>query len=123
MCDVGSLIDCLYGIDSGEASLDILARYDEIRRNIFNKVVDVMSTGNFHRIMQDADDFKENDPAYKMMSAARADPAVAAAVRKVRLVSSSLLSNRLIGCLSFIQHEMSMGYDMTEFYDKSAIKE
>lgn len=89
VCDVGSLIDCLYGIDSGEASLDILAKYDEVRRNIFNKVVDVMSTGNFRRIMQDADDFKENDPAYKMMSAARADPAVAAAVRKVRPVLPS----------------------------------
>lgn len=83
ICDVGSLIDCLYGIDSGDASLDILAKYDEIRRQIFNQVVDVMSTTNFKRIMQDADEFKEKDTSCKMMMAARADANVAMALREV----------------------------------------
>ena len=84
VCDVGSLIDCLYGIDSGDASLEILAKYDEIRRHIFNQVVDVMSTTNFKRIMQDADEFKEKDQSYKMMMAARTDATVAIAFRNVR---------------------------------------
>ncbi|KIW21684.1 hypothetical protein PV08_02264 [Exophiala spinifera] len=97
VCDVGSLVDCLYGIDSGEATLDILNKYDEIRRQIFDRVVDTMSTANFKRIMQGAAEFQESDLSYKMIMAARTDISITTAMRK---------------------HDMSIGCDMTQFYNK-----
>jgi hypothetical protein len=49
-----------------------------------------MSTTNFKRIMQDADEFKQKDPSYTTMMAARADGNVAAAIRKVSVFTSML---------------------------------
>ncbi|KEF60689.1 uncharacterized protein A1O9_02250 [Exophiala aquamarina CBS 119918] len=95
--DVGSLIDCLYGIHDGKASLDILDKYDEIRRKIFNQVTDVTSTANFRRIMQSSENVAGSDPFFQLLAKVKEDPNVAAAL---------------------LSHELSIGCDMTQFYDK-----
>ncbi|KAH6708779.1 hypothetical protein BKA61DRAFT_696546 [Leptodontidium sp. MPI-SDFR-AT-0119] len=97
ICDVGSLVDCLFGIGGGHASLDILDKYDQERRRIFNEVVDGLSTANFRRIMQDPDQFIEKDPSYKLMMASGGNATMSAAQQQV---------------------DQSLGCDLTRFYDK-----
>ncbi|KKY35456.1 putative fad binding domain-containing protein [Diaporthe ampelina] len=54
MVDVGGLADCLIGIHRGLATEDILDKYDDVRRGIFQDVVDGITTMNLERIMQDS---------------------------------------------------------------------
>jgi hypothetical protein len=82
---VGSLVDCLEGIHTGRAGLGILDKYDKVRRQIFQQLVDPTSTSNFKRIMQTAQGFVDNDPSYQLMLKARTDSSVAASLRKVRI--------------------------------------
>ncbi|KAK4942593.1 hypothetical protein LTR10_017722 [Elasticomyces elasticus] len=82
VADVGSLIDCLYGIHTGVTSLSILDKYDEKRRQIFLDITDVMSTANFKRIMQGAEGVAERDPILQLLAKAQTDPNVAAALSK-----------------------------------------
>ncbi len=77
IADVGSLIDCLYGIHDGVASLNILDKYSEIRREIFLTKTDVVSTANFKRVMQDAEGIAERDPFFQLLGQAKRDPAIA----------------------------------------------
>lgn len=83
--DVGSLIDCLYGIHDGVASLDILDKYSDIRREIFLTKTDVISTANFRRVMQDPEGLAGTDPFFKRLAEAQRDPAVARSLVEVRL--------------------------------------
>jgi 2-polyprenyl-6-methoxyphenol hydroxylase-like FAD-dependent oxidoreductase len=115
ICDVGSLIDCLYGINSGLADLDILKKYNELRRQIFNEVVDVTSTANFRRVMQTADDFIRNDPAYNMILAASTDSNVAAAVKSVSALVPYFVP-RLWDSTHVLKRDMAIGSDLTQFY-------
>jgi hypothetical protein len=155
VADVGSLIDCLCGIDSGEASMDdILDKYDEVRRQIFHQVVDVTSKANFHRIMQDTEadenDFAHKDPLFQLLAQARKDPSMAASLLKVSSLTSacypspdtfrllSIISSFITShfpspvsrhifqsgpsLISFFQHELSIGCDMTQFYVQPSAK-
>lgn len=63
--------------------MDILDKYDEMRRQIFNQITNVTSTSNFTRIMQDAEDIAEKDPFFQLLAKAREDPEVAAGLMKV----------------------------------------
>lgn len=84
ICDAGSLVDCLLGIDSGEATMDILDLYDEHRRRIFKEVTDATSTANLKRLPQKPDGLTETDPIFKLMGAARTDPEMAQKLVEVR---------------------------------------
>ncbi|KAK6371385.1 hypothetical protein LTS17_009116 [Exophiala oligosperma] len=99
VCDVGSLIDCLYGIDTGETSIDILDRYDEMRRQIFSQITDATSTANFHRVMADPETILEKDIFFQLLERAKTEPNVAAGLMK---------------------HEMSIGCDMTQYFANGA---
>ncbi|KAK3072639.1 hypothetical protein LTR53_006454 [Teratosphaeriaceae sp. CCFEE 6253] len=48
--DVGGLYDCLYGIYAGKADASILDKYDEIRRDKYNTIVDPVSSANLRRL-------------------------------------------------------------------------
>lgn len=50
IADVGGLSDCFYGMWSGQASADILDRYDVVRRQIFQDFVDPISSQNIRRM-------------------------------------------------------------------------
>ncbi|KIW59746.1 hypothetical protein PV05_00017 [Exophiala xenobiotica] len=90
VADVGSLIDCLYGIHDGLASYRILDKYDEMRRQIFLNGTDVISTENFKRIMQDAEGVAQRDPVLQLLAQAKTDSNIAASLAKARKPLSPL---------------------------------
>lgn len=85
ICDAGSLVDCLWGIDSGEASTDILDLYDEKRRKIFEEVTNARSIANLERLRQMPDNVVQTDPLFKALTAAKTDPELAKKLLQVRL--------------------------------------
>ena len=50
IADVGGLIDCLIGIYDGRAGPQILDRYDEIRRDMWHKIINPISSDNIKRM-------------------------------------------------------------------------
>ena len=82
--DVTGLAVCLEGIASGQADESILEKYDEVRRSIFQTVVDPISTANFLRISAlDTDQAIEKDPFISMCAAAKSDPKIKEKIEKV----------------------------------------
>jgi len=47
---VGSLFDCLVGINRGLADNDILDKYSEVRIKLWRELIDPTSRANFHRL-------------------------------------------------------------------------
>jgi hypothetical protein len=85
MADVGSLVQCLRGIHQGLASIDILDKYDEKRREVYRTVTDPITMENLQRLLQEGKDALGNDAVLRAMDEASRDPVVAAALWKVRL--------------------------------------
>ena len=80
------LFECLEGIAIGQADDSILDKYDEVRRSIFNTVIDPTSTSNFLRISTlDTDDAIEKDPFISMCAAAKRDPTIKEKIDNVPL--------------------------------------
>lgn len=77
---MGSLADCLLGIYSGKADLDILDKYDELRRGIYQDIIDPLSTTNMKRMSQDGETVLSNDNSLQMAAQASQDPKIAAAM-------------------------------------------
>lgn len=81
--DIGGLYDCLAGIYEGLADESILDKYDEIRRQKFNEVVDPVSSQNIVRLFgQDPDKALENDEFLKMLKKAETDDELAKQLQK-----------------------------------------
>ena len=83
IADVGSLADCLLGIYTGKAELDILDKYDEIRRGIYRDIIDPLSTMNMKRMSQDAETVLEKDAFLQFAASAGKDPELAATMFQV----------------------------------------
>lgn len=90
--DIGSLVDCLYGIHDGKARLDILDKYDEVRRGIYNNVIDPISSSNLRRLWQDPAAIRDTDPFFNMVRKAATDPNIA---KEMQLVSSTVNAVKL----------------------------
>jgi hypothetical protein len=72
--DIGGLYDCLIGIYEGKADDSILDKYDEVRRRIYEEVINPVSSGNIVRLFgQDPDKALENDDFLKLLVAAKKD--------------------------------------------------
>lgn len=83
--DVGGLAECLEGIQQGLADDTILDKYDEVRRDIYNNVINPVSSSNFLRVSsQDPDKALETDETLKMFERANHDPEVKKQVDAVR---------------------------------------
>lgn len=75
MVDAGNLADCLIGLAEGIATDDILDKYDEIRRAMWHKIINPVSSDNILRMhSQDPDKALENDEFLKMLLKAEKDP-------------------------------------------------
>jgi 2-polyprenyl-6-methoxyphenol hydroxylase-like FAD-dependent oxidoreductase len=86
IADVGSLFDCLHGIHKGLADDSILDKYADIRRKIYEEVINPSSRENFKRLHdQDADTAGQNDPLFQLCHKAETDKSLA---RELCLVSS-----------------------------------
>lgn len=73
IADVGSLVDCLYGIYDGQASLDILEKYDQCRRDIYNNIIDPISSTNLFRMSQDGQTVFNEDKFLQSVAATSND--------------------------------------------------
>jgi len=69
--DIGGLYDCLYGIYAGLADDSILDKYDEIRREKYNTIIDPVSSGNIRRLWDP--DAIESDEFIKMVKRSETD--------------------------------------------------
>ncbi|KAK9424368.1 putative Para-nitrophenol 4-monooxygenase [Seiridium unicorne] len=84
--DVGGLRDCLVGIYEGKADDTILDRYNDIRRQKYLEIIDVVSTENIRRLFStDPDRALETDDFLKMCKQASENPEVAEQMQKVNL--------------------------------------
>jgi hypothetical protein len=91
IADIGSLVDCFYGLYDGKAGLDILDKYDEVRRKVFHTVTDVISTANLNRVRSDADSLLDGkDPFFALLDAAKKDPSLFQKFAEVSPLSSSV---------------------------------
>jgi 2-polyprenyl-6-methoxyphenol hydroxylase-like FAD-dependent oxidoreductase len=75
MVDSGNLADCLIGIADGVADDSILDKYDEIRRAMWHKIINPVSSDNILRMhAQDPDTALETDEFLKLLVKAEKDP-------------------------------------------------
>ncbi|KAL2007036.1 hypothetical protein VTN00DRAFT_8474 [Thermoascus crustaceus] len=78
IADVGSLYDCLMGIHRGLADDNILDKYAEIRRKIYQEIIDPTSRENFRRLWdQDPETAREKDEFFQICHRAEKDEALA----------------------------------------------
>jgi hypothetical protein len=76
--DVGGLYDCLAGIFEGRADPSILDRYNEVRRQKYNEIINPISSENIVRLFgQDPERALETDEFLKMCKRAETDPETA----------------------------------------------
>jgi len=82
------LYDCLIGFHVGKAQDSILDKYDEVRREMYHKFIDPVSSENLRRLNgQDPEKAKEQDPLLQMLERASKDPELA---RTMQLVSNTI---------------------------------
>lgn len=75
IADVGSLVDCLMGMYEGKAGPEILDKYDEIRRDMYQKFINPISTDNIRRLFdQDPEKALDTDDFFKLLIDLDKDP-------------------------------------------------
>lgn len=67
LVDVGELFDCLAGIHGNRADPDILDKYDQIRREKYEKFTLMVSESFLKRMASDPDEVEANDPGIAAM--------------------------------------------------------
>ena len=85
LSDIGSLIDCFYGILDKTTKLDILDKWCEMRRKIYDEYINPVSTTNMERILNDPADMKDTDPLFQTLRQADHDRALFADLQWVSL--------------------------------------
>ncbi|KAJ4260736.1 hypothetical protein NW757_001118 [Fusarium falciforme] len=74
--DVGGLYDCLRGIYEHKADTTILDKYNEIRRQKWLDVIDVVSSSNLRRLFEvDPERALDSDGFFQLLKKAETDPA------------------------------------------------
>ena len=105
ICDVGSLVNCLYGINSGRATMNIPDHCNQQRRRIFQDIVNPRTTANLKRVAQDVSFYDvegivNGDPFFRALKAAKADKGLATELRNVSYAHSfSTCGNNLTYCI------------------------
>jgi 2-polyprenyl-6-methoxyphenol hydroxylase-like FAD-dependent oxidoreductase len=75
MVDAGNLADCIIGVAEGIADPSIFDKYDEIRRGMWHKIINPVSSDNILRLHdQDPDKALENDEFLITLAKAEKDP-------------------------------------------------
>jgi hypothetical protein len=87
--DVGSLFDCLNGINWGVADESILDKYSEIRIKVWKEIIDPMSRANFARIW-DEKAIPERDKFFALCEKALKDPDLSREMAQVSCSPSDL---------------------------------
>ncbi|KAJ5382256.1 hypothetical protein N7517_000167 [Penicillium concentricum] len=72
--DVGGLYDCLFGVYSGQADESILTLYDEVRRGMYNNIINPVSSENIRRLFdQDPATIMQEDDFLQLVKKAETD--------------------------------------------------
>ncbi|KAH7388969.1 putative monooxygenase [Cadophora sp. MPI-SDFR-AT-0126] len=74
LVDAGNLFDCLNGIHQDLTTEDILSRYDFVRREKYNNIIDPVSSENIRRLWQDPVAARKEDTFLEMCRKAEVDP-------------------------------------------------
>ena len=61
---MGNLFDCFNGIHQGLADDSILDHYSEVRRDMYHKIIDPVSSQNLRHLLQDPDVAMKEDPLF-----------------------------------------------------------
>lgn len=84
--DVGNLFDAFIGIHKGLADEKILDKYSEIRKRIWEDIIDPMSRENFRRLHdQDPDQARQKDEFFQICIKAEGDDKLSQELALVRL--------------------------------------
>src|SRR5277367_2672205 len=84
--DAGGCSDCLIGLAYGVDDKSILDKYDEIRRGMWNNIINVVSSLNIRRLNdQDPDKALENDEFLRGLALAEKDPSLMKSTVNVRM--------------------------------------
>jgi len=74
MVDAGNLADCLIGLSKGLCDDTILDKYDTVRREMWQNVINPVSSDNIKRMYQDPELAMEKDEFLQVLSKAEKDP-------------------------------------------------
>ena len=85
--DAGGLSDCLVGIYDGVADDSILDKYDQVRRDMWHKFIDPISSSNIRRMHPPNFDHVMEDPFLQLLEEAKKDPDKMAALVNVPHIS------------------------------------
>jgi 2-polyprenyl-6-methoxyphenol hydroxylase-like FAD-dependent oxidoreductase len=97
MVDAGNLADCLIGLAEDIADDDILDKYDEIRREMWHKIINPVSSENILRMhSQDPNKVLETDDFLKTLAQAEKDPKLMEEIIKVWKQRISFLMYRAL---------------------------
>lgn len=110
--DVGGLYDCLMGIFTSKAGLDILDKYSDIRREKYSTIVNPISSQNFERLWgQDPDKALENDQFLQLCHRASTDKELSVQLQLVSLQRPTLDYRR-----HHLTKHIGCGRDQARFY-------
>lgn len=84
LVDAGNLFDCLNGIHQGLADDSILSKYDQLRREMYQNIINPVSSENIRRLWQGPSEVQE-DKFLEMCRNAETDPELS---RQMQIVSS-----------------------------------
>lgn len=114
LVDVGELFDCLAGIHDDRAETDILDKYDQIRREKYEKFTNVISESFLTRMKSDPDEVEANDPGIAAMLEADKSDEASVAFQLVSCPCLVLFTRALLTTLS--QGALNFAHDMTAYY-------
>lgn len=93
LVDAGNLFDCLNGIHQGLADENILSRYDEVRRKMYARFIDPISSENIRRLWQDPVKAREEDKFLEMCRKAEKDPELSRQMQEVSFLACVIESS------------------------------
>lgn len=107
------------GIHTGQADDSILDKYDEVRRDMWHKFIDVVSSDNIRRLNgQNPDNALENDPVLQKLKESEKNLELAA---QIQLVSPRGKRGLVRSQAYSIQSGNMILRDFTQDYNASAV--
>lgn len=118
--DVGNLYDCLIGIHEGKADASIFDKYDEVRRQKYNEVIDVVSSENLRLLFEDPDKSEKVTNFANLCTQAACDKELS---NKLQLVTTlarlKLLTLRPLAHIPQFSNDLK--HDFTQYYHSNSV--
>lgn len=118
IADVGSLYDSLVGIHTGQADDSILDKYDEVRREIWHKIINPVSSNNMRRLIDlNPETAVEDDPFLQLLKRMETDKKLQLEMSKVSRGNSQRAqvghdANKVFQGMMALRHDMQQYYNI-----------